>query len=133
MGFDSVHAVIRSRVADNKPAALLSVVYPNAETTKPTRGPWGRLTILPGQRVKTEVPSNGTRRQVGVAVLQLFDEPGKGDGTLLEIADAINALFDGVTVSGVRFLTPSINVIGVQDGWFQINVECPYNSDEAGA
>ena len=132
MGFDSVHQVIRERVNANRGSVF--VAYPNAEFTIPNSGPWIRVSIVPGETRAIEMGGTKTFRQVGVVVLQLFDNVGKGDGALLELADTLTPVLRSVIDSGVTLRTPSLSRIGPTDGgWYQMNLTCPYHADEQGA
>lgn len=132
MAFDTVHQTIVDRVEANKGSVI--VEYPNAEAVTPTDGPFMRLTIIPGETRPIEMGGTKTYRQVGVVVLQLLDKTGKGEGRLLELADTMKIVFRSVIDGSVVFRSPSISRVGpVDDGWYQINLTCPYHSDEQGA
>jgi len=128
LGFDAIHQVIRERLNANRGSVPFDGV-PNTAFTQPEEGPWGRLVINDGETERIEHP--GTYRSAGVMILQIFDEIGKGEGALLELADTLTVVFRRVTVQGVRFEDPSLKRIGNSgDGWYQMNLICRWTADE---
>lgn len=116
-------------------AESVAVQYPNAlPISIDTLLLWVRLTILFADSIQVSIGSPGAQRvrHPGQMIAQIFSKIGEGTGTARELADKIRAAFSRVTADGVTYRTPSI--VKVQrdaDGkWWQINVVCPFYSDE---
>ena len=113
--------------------ALLQPTVPidvdNAAFKPPDRTPWVRITILPGD---SQLVTLGNRKRyltLGTVTVQVFTPSGQGDGLALEIATDAATVMRSKTVSGVRLKTPSVQRVGVDGPWFQLNVNTPYQSE----
>jgi hypothetical protein len=110
--------------------AALPTIYDNDPTQPPADGSlWCRFTILDGRsrRITLGVEQY---RTVGVAVAQLFGPAGEGTSAQRQAADAIVAAFRCKTVDGIRYGVPSVANIGKENqGFYQINVACPFQAD----
>lgn len=137
MGFESTANTIRSRFNTLiATAQSLATQYDNQDYTLPDATMWCRLTVLPGESAQVSIGAPASRRfrTAGVMTAQLFGPLGLGDKALLAMADQIVSAFRAVTVSGVTFETPSIINRGRnnQQNVWQVNVECPFRTDELG-
>lgn len=112
------------------------VKYENVAFTEPKDGPWVFFHIASedGKQVSLGPVDQVTHRHLGVIVIQVFalKDTGTNDGKLL--ADQAGEIFrsaDFRTPAGARIVckTPSLEVIGVGQGWYQINVRVPYFRD----
>jgi len=92
---------------------------------------WSRFNIRPGLTDITELGETKTYRTPGIVIIQLFSKIEEGDRDALRLADKIKETFRSVTTSGVHFRTPYISNSGRTDNkWWQINVYCPFYSDD---
>lgn len=107
----------------------LETVYDNAPDPHLDNEPWSRFTLRFGASDLIEVGARPTIRTNGVALVQLFHPVETGDGLLLELADRVALVFRRITVSGVKFITPSIQNVGRDGKWWQVNVSCPFRCD----
>ena len=127
-----LHNLIRTRFKEQvQTPQSLTTIYDNDPAGPPTDGStWCRFSIRRGETQRITV---GVRqyRMMGIAYAQLFCGVGKGDGDLLELADAIATAFRSQNASGIRYGTPSIVPVGVieSEGQYQINVQCPFAAD----
>jgi hypothetical protein len=136
----ALHSVIRMHVADNF-GNEYPVVYDNAPIPSAVTGnssqPWIRAAIRTTTTEQTAMggsgPDSHRYRIRGTLLLALFDASEKGDGVLLELADRIVNTFRSVTVQNVVFRTPNVTTVGRIGGSWQVNVSCPFYSDEVGA
>lgn len=95
---------------------------------------WIRPTILWGDGFPSSMGSSGTNIVTGVLVLQLFDRPGSGYGTLNGYADNARNLFDRASPgSSVEFLAASGPRQVNQDDtrWLQVNLSIPFVFEDA--
>ena len=97
-------------------------------------GAWVRFSILGGESEQIGLGST-TLRARGIIVASLFVTAEEGDKLGLEIADEIVSAFNtkSFTHSGNTVITqnPSVEPIGRDGAWYQINVSIPYLSDNA--
>jgi hypothetical protein len=107
----------------------LPTEFPNRKIKPPEGKLWCKVSILEGEDVRQSVVPKRFRTP-GVVICQIFDTPGKGDTEARQMADAIKAEFRAVTVSGVKFKTASIKVLGIQGPYFQINVSITFHVDD---
>ena len=127
MESERVAQLIRKRFAEHYQRT--PVAWPNAAFTPPDDEPWVRLTIKGGDG--RQVATTGRRiRRSGVVIVQVFTPEGEGDAPARSIADEVAAIFEAMTLDGVRFKAASNEVVGAHEGWFQINVEIPFSWDE---
>lgn len=105
------------------------IIADNAAFKPPDRGPWVRVTILPGDSRLVTLGNRKRYRTRGTVTVQVFTPGGQGDGLALEIATDVATVMRSKTVSGVRLKTPSVQRVGADGPWFRLNVNTPYQSD----
>jgi len=132
MSVETIANTIRSRwksqVAD---ILTLPTVYDNAPpSSQPEDAKWARVWIVWGDSLLVEIGAQKNFRTVGQLVANLFLPVEKGDKDLLAVADTIRSAFRAVTVSGVVFRSPSITTVGRTGNWWQVDVSCPFYTDE---
>ena len=132
MSHETLANTIRSRfktqVAD---VESLPTQYDNAPLDKPENAEWARITIKESESNQTSIGgSTNQHRTVGVLIVQLFAPWGQGDKEARRLADVVKAAFLAITVSGVRFRTPSVIPVGRTGDEWQINVSCPFEKDD---
>src|SRR5690606_24319898 len=87
---------------------------------------WGRFAIRSGDEQQTELGTVSSRyRTPGVAFVQLFGPPDRGNGVLLEAADAIADAFRGKALGNgvVTILRATVKDIGRNGAHYQVNVD----------
>lgn len=131
-----IAAVIRTRFSAevSTPLALV-VAHDNAPFTPPATGRWARLSILFGLQAGADFGGESRRyRTTGVALAQLFEPIGIGDGAQLDVAEQIQDAFRGVSVNGPPHLTfqaPYVSAPPARDeGFWQMVVTIPFRADE---
>jgi hypothetical protein len=111
--------------------SALPTQYDNdASFDRPVGAPWCRFTVLQGDTRQVSCGGAKRFRLPGVAVAQLFIPIGEGDKRGLELADDVNVAFRSLTASGVKFMSPSVQNMGRQEGEWQLNVSCPFFADD---
>jgi len=100
-----------------------------------TSTPYVALFILDGEGNQVSLGSPALRRWVGIIVVQIFVQQDTGTQLARSYADTIGAIFDRAQFSSgnsgmIRCQTPSINNVGVTNGWNQINVTVPFIRDK---
>lgn len=132
MNWEALFNAIRTRFKiEVEDYVNVPIQYDNVALTPPQNSPWMRFSIVPGDSFqKTLGDQNRRFRTVGTAIAQVFIPLAMGDRAGLEIADAVRDAFRAVSVDGVVFQTPSITVLGRDEGHWQINVSCPWYADD---
>ena len=99
---------------------------------KDAKTPWIRLTIVNGDGSQITIGSpSKCDRYAGNIIVQIFTGQKIGTKTGLVLADSVSVIWNGFTgEADVEIRTPSMNVIGELQGWFQINVTIPFLNDE---
>jgi hypothetical protein len=69
-------------------------------------------------------------RHLGVIDMAIFVPAGSASKSALVLADTAAAIFRGVTFGGIVCRAPEIRSVGVQEGWFHVNVSVSYSRDE---
>lgn len=105
--------------------------FPGNLERPPSGAPWIRFTVRPGEAAQKTfgAPGNNRHRKVGICIAQIFTPSGSGSGLADYIARKIEVAFTSVTVSGVRFRTPTPGEgRRVGEEW-QLNVTIPFIAD----
>lgn len=98
---------------------------PEATTLK-----WVRLNVLTGDSITAGLHGDvNLYRSAGVIVVQVFVKEGEGVRTALLLADQAAAIFRGLQIDGIIYRAPSVERIGPSDGWYQVNVNIPFQWD----
>lgn len=127
----SLHNAIRARFGTEVATTeSLVTIYDNDPTCPPTDGSaWCRLSIRRSDDQQVEAGPSSFRKH-GRIYAQLFGPVEKGDGELLDLADAIVAAFEGASVAGVRYCEATVRPIGNdKKGSYQVNVEIRFMAD----
>ena len=132
---DDVFRVIRNRFRVEVETPYpddFDVIYDNEDADRvPEEGTtWCRWTVLPGDSQLVSIGSTPRYRSWGLAVASIFVPINTGTKAANEIAHRIIAAFRTVTDQCVKFRVPRITHIGRSGRFHQVNVTCPYESDE---
>lgn len=93
------------------------------------REEWVRVAVNWGDSRSASMPARRYRTN-GVFQVQVFVPKGSGTERAYEIGDNVRAAMQGVNVSGVRFRATSLRRVGVDERWFQINANTPFQFDD---
>ena len=99
---------------------------------KNAKTPWSRFVIRDGDGNLITIGSDvRLDRFAGVMIAQVFVIQGSGTKAARGYADDISAIWKGFSGEPcLQFFTPAISVIGETSGWFQININIPFQNDE---
>ena len=111
----------------------LPTLHDNAPGEQPGAGKWCRFIVMHDANEQLSFGAIPGYRKSGQAVAQVMVPMDDGVDDALSIADSICTVFRAVTVGGLRFRTPYIDIVGaVLDGaYFQVDVTCPFRLDES--
>lgn len=109
------------------------IAYPNKAFTPPDSA-WVRLAIVNGETLRLSLGPNGEHRWAGIVYVQVFVPQGSGDGEARSLADEAAKIFRDRALAtddggSITFRSPSIQQIGPDGRWWQLNVICPYQRD----
>jgi hypothetical protein len=113
--------------------------YPNQTFTAPDDGTYVAFTFNsgPGDKIELNNPaSSSLHRYSGLVIVQVFQKENTGTSEARQLANTVVNTFRDkeIPLGGgtglLRFQrSPEVRTIGVQEGWYQLNVFCPYNRD----
>lgn len=100
------------------------------------KSPWVRCTIASGESFIACLGERPEDRHTGVVFLQVFTKEPEVASTMelpsgiigSEIASSLYEHWRHRQLDGVETLTPSQQIIGPLDGYYQINVSVPYRT-----
>lgn len=109
--------------------------FPNSPIEDPGQNLHIKVNFVNGDEEDIEIGRPTLRRYINVLMIQIFQPQNTGTRQALAIADIVEATFrDLVLTAGagkIRFYTPKVRDLGdEEEGYYQINVECPYKLDE---
>lgn len=138
---EAVAAVHRNRFFDQVTSVVpIETLFDNApsfidgagdEVDQPEDSRFVVFTVQPGISEQVEIGAAGRYRTVGRDVASVFAPLKIGDQAALQVVDAINVGFRSVIDTGVVFLTPDVEVVGVTADrkWWQTNITIPWRVD----
>ncbi len=110
------------------------VTFEPEEESGALRDYWVRLTILFGDAFEATMGEEEVGENVitGVAVLDVFGQPGLGNGPLLEKADMVRDVFNRKTLGDIEFMPTSGPGRPVNDrqGWLMTTLRTPFEVHE---
>lgn len=129
MSFLAEQTTIEDYFTDNWSHTVIA--YDNVEFNPKDHDEWVRFVIRPSTARQSAMGDVPAHRYFGNIFVQIFTKSDIGVGRSLTLADYVTALFRSVNISGIQFRTPNVTRIGnMEDGWFQVNVDCPYFREE---
>lgn len=126
--FNKARAILATRMLEWDEA---KICWPNMPPVSGGNAPWVRFTVLAdGDAVSfVTTPTDCTGLETGLVVVQVFTPSGTGDGEASRLADSIAAHFRYFSKDGLNCGNISKMAVGVDDGWFQINVTSRWHYD----
>lgn len=128
MTLASVMSTIRLKVNETFPSPIV-VFYDNAPASDRPDALHIRASIKLGQQIQVETGSPKRFRQVGILMLEFFSPAGSGDQSSIQKIDTALGVFRCKTYSGVTFESPDLDVVGLNDRWWQVNAACSFYVD----
>lgn len=107
----------------------VETAYGNMDFDPPTGEAWVRVTVLRGDSRQASIPQ-ARWRNVGVFSVQCFAPLAAGEEPCLALADSVVTAMRGVTTSGIRLKATSLDRVGVDGTWLQINANTPFEYDD---
>lgn len=91
---------------------------------------WIRISIQNSNSNQASLGDDAIFRYVGILFIQIFTKSDIGSGRALEIADSLTTLFRAKRINDIVFKVPSIQKVGLYQGWYQINVSTKFLREE---
>lgn len=110
------------------------VKYENVEFKEPTNQTWVALFINPGMGFQASLNPSPTHRIPGVIIVQVFTPKDTGTAQARKLADTAADIFRRLVLTDpaagkLVCRTPTLRPVGVEQGWYQMNVVIPYYRD----
>lgn len=111
------------------------VAWPNRKYDPVVGTAWVRFSVIQADGFRTEFGSPGSQhRFLGTVFVQVFAPTLAGDGPALALGDQAAAILRSrsltvETAGRILLRTPTVRAVGEDQGWFQVNVSCPYLFD----
>jgi len=135
--FDDERKVLETRFSTLWPTlGNTKVRYENIPWTEPkTEKTWVAFTIVTAEAEQVSLGDSARSRYGGSVIIQVFQKERTGTGDALRLAGQAADIFRRLEIcedeSGlIRFRIPSKVTVGINNGWFQVNVNCPYFRDQ---
>lgn len=135
MSFSNERSVLEKYFEDNW--TLFTPIVPyrfdNIPFSQQTNTEWVSFSILRGETFPASVTVNKVRN-IGIVSVQIFAPQHKGSDSALKLADNVKSIFNfkAIQMSGgyATFFTTRVDMIGVRDGWYQVNTLSEFKRDE---
>ena len=131
MTFDQIRIAIESRMVawDGVPVAYDGAPNgPSVDAAITNQEPWVRLTIQHGDSFTSSIGSKPCVRRPGLIMCQVFTPDNKGSRRAHQIADSLAAHLEHWQNGHLSTLASSVQRVGPQDGWYQLNVSTPFRA-----
>jgi len=102
--------------------------FANEKYSPPTDTTWARVTVNHEAGEQDSLGSVGNRKFLRRARLfvQLYSTVDSGTRALDLLADQVRDLFEGVSFSGLYFVSVDIRESGTDGEWYQVVVDAPF-------
>jgi hypothetical protein len=114
------------------PASRIDLPNENFET--PVGQTWARFSIVNVTSVQRSLGDVGRRKyDRGASVfVQIFSPQNSAQKPADLLAEEVREIFEGIHLVGndIRFRNTTIREIGVDEGWYQLSVECEFEYTE---
>lgn len=114
------------------------LAWPNQQFTKPKPTDdlaYVNVSVLSVDARHSGILGNGgVARFQGEVVLELYaplQSKSWGQGDIARVIDELVARFLGATSTGLRFRVPILDPVGEDEGWYHVNLRCPFVRDAA--
>jgi len=135
--FDDEREVLETRFRDLWPTlGNTKVRWENTAWVEPKEDEtWVGFSIVTTEGNLIGIAEEALTRYGGLVIIQVFQKERTGTGAANRLAGQAADIFRRLEIcleqSGlIRFRIPSKVTVGLNNGWFQINVNCPYMRDQ---
>lgn len=92
---------------------------------------WAAVRFSLGERRNAGIGTNKLYRTIGICSIMLFTPLNKGEAYIDTVAESIRANYEGSRLNSgtIRVRNPRIATVGVDNGFWRINVDLPFEFD----
>lgn len=128
MSFDAERQSIEDRFGSNWSAT--AVRYENVKFSTKEHDEFVSLVYIPDDKKEKSLGTDPVQfRSYGEIVVQIFVKPNSGAARALQLADLVADIWRAAKFDGITVMAPRVVKVGVNDGWYQVNVISPYYRD----
>ena len=100
--------------------------------TPPVGAPWARATVRNLVGFQETLGPPGARKfgRRALVFVQIFAPAGSGMAGLDLLGSLARGIFEGVSFDGLSFAGATLQEVGVDNGWNQVQLEAPFFYDE---
>jgi len=132
MTFEEIRLAIEAHIATFTDAPIAFDNVPNSPAVAnaiDTKAPWLRLTIQHGDSFTASIGDKPCVRRTGLIFVQVFTNRDIGSKPAMDLASLVAEHIEYFTSGKLETQAASLNRVGPDDGWFQVNVSCPFRAD----
>lgn len=107
-----------------------SIDRENVHFDKSNLEEWIRIRVMPAGARQVSLGNNPLFRYRGITLIQVYIKDGIGVGRANILADHVSDLFRNLVLGRIHFGVPEATKMGNKDGWYGLNVDCPYYREE---
>ncbi len=126
MDFDIIRSSAENIISKMKD---VPIAYDNVSFDSTAQDSWARITILDGDSFNNALGGKCVM-MTGIIVIQLFAKQWTGSAGSRDLAKSISLLFTNITDNNVVYGVPSINRVGHELDFYQLNINIPFKFNE---
>lgn len=132
MGFAAVEKDIVSRFQSNWGTTTRWTTDGDVGFDPPNNAAWVRVSVRDGDSEQVSLGNTPRFRHYGTIIIQVFVRRDSGSRLAKTHADTISAYYRNSTFGTptIYCRAPYITNVGEREGWYQVNVNIPYQWDE---
>ena len=128
MSFDQERSVVETRFRDNWSAT--AVKWPNVKFSSKSYEEFVSFNDVRDDKKEHSLGVDPVLfRSYGNIVVQVHVKPNSGAARALQLADLAADIWRSARFSGYTMMAPRVVTVGVVDGWYQVDMICPYYRD----
>lgn len=128
MSFSEERKAIEERFQDNW--SETAIRYPNTSFSTKDRVEFVSIQHIPDDKKEQSLGTDPVLlRSYGDIVVQIFVKPNSGAARALQLADLVADLWRSARFDGITVKAPRISIVGIVEGWYQVDVISPYYRD----
>lgn len=129
MTFDAERQALETRFEDNW--SYTPVHWPNTKLETEGLTEWVRYANIPDSANIAGLGGGSQQlyRYHGMVVVQIFVMPNSGAARALQLAELVSDIWRSARFSGLTMQATKIEIVGINQGWYQIDAISPYHRD----
>lgn len=129
MDYEGLGRIVRAQVDTVTPSDL-PIAWPNIhfEVPNPKRS-YIRPSVIPGNTSVVSIGAKKDQRNTGVVIIQIFTPEGSGEYESDQLVKLFVGAFDMKRIHNVSFRSSQKRIVGISNGFYQVNVITPYIID----